>query len=56
MICLCQGNNVYGLEATVVTVAHQCDRVYIEFDDGKTIPFSFNDVMLRDRYYQLRSK
>jgi hypothetical protein len=50
VICLYQGNNVYGLEATVVTVAYPCDRVYIKFGDGKIIPFSFDDVMLRDRH------
>lgn len=51
VICLYQGNGVYGLEATVVTVAHSCERAYIRFDDGVVIPFSFDNVMLCDRYY-----
>lgn len=56
VVCLYQGNGIYGLEAIVITVAHLCDRVYIKFDNGKIIPFSFDDVMLRDRYHPLRSK
>jgi hypothetical protein len=51
VVCLYMGNNVYGLEATVATVAHACERVWIKFDSKEIIPFSFDGVMLCDRYY-----
>jgi hypothetical protein len=51
VICLYPGNGKYGLEATVETVAIACERLWIRFDDGELIPFSFDNVVLCDRYY-----